>query len=146
MVDTFRAGGLYRLPVFAGLLGEDQPIATAVQAIERRARAVPIETTAQEPCPVVRQHCIQRIDYVLECIGDGHEAPVFDAKESACKIVERAFARRLFADQGVRIEPDERPLGIVVLEALPIWPGLRASGAYNFVVGGVLNRAPAPSR
>jgi hypothetical protein len=38
------------------------------------------------------------------------------------KVVERAFARGTLAYQGIRVEPDERTLVVVILEALIVGP------------------------
>jgi hypothetical protein len=96
-----------------------------MKAILRHRLADGVEALAQKRRPVIGLDRIQRFDDVLKGVGDDAEAAVIDAEESAGKIIQRSGTFGMFAYPGVGIEPDQRGFVVVILEALPVLPGLR---------------------
>src|SRR5882757_7763103 len=65
-----------------------------------------------------------------------------NTEEGSGEIIQRVPALRPLAYQRVGIEPNQRPLVVVILEALPVRPRLRPARIDDFVVGRVLQVTP----
>ena len=104
-----------------------------------------IESCAQEFRPVVRLDTIERIHHILERKRDRDAAAVVDPEEVPSKIVQRPLPPRLFANQGIGVEPKELAFRIVVLAPLPAPPRQRPAHGRNGIVGRVLKRPPLPA-
>jgi hypothetical protein len=84
-----------------------EPIIALSNPVLRNLRSQIVNPRAQESCPTVRLHCIQRRDYVVECIGLGDVAAIIDSEEEFREVIERLLPAAQLADFRVGIEPDE---------------------------------------
>src|SRR3984885_5236059 len=125
------------------LVGVDQPVAAALDLVERRRAPRLVEARLQKSRPVVRQHAVQRAHDVVETVGDGDIAAAVYTEKRTREVVERFRAAGLLPDERVRIEPDQGALPVIILAALPApprnWPPHRG----DRIIGGVLERPPS---
>ena len=125
-----------------GLGIEDQAPTAGGQSFERRARPHSIEPIGPEAAPVVGHHGIERLDHVVEIIGNHLRSRARRAIEEPAEIIEALGAVRRGADQGVRLQPQHRGFNIEIRGARSLAPSRRLGVAELRGDGRVGERAP----
>ena len=87
--------------------------------IERR------EACPQKAAPVVRRHSVQRVDHVVERVGDDFRRSTFAAVECVTEIVHRTLTLGCLPDDGIRLQPDERAFRAEIDAAARLLPLVR---------------------
>src|SRR5262249_7396418 len=86
-------------------------VATTLDASERRAIGPdPIHPCFEKRLPIVRCGVVKRFGKTLKCIWLHLSRTARGAKNATAKVTERFLAVRLFANRGVRFEPNEHSL------------------------------------
>ncbi len=93
----------------------------------------------------MRLNVVQRGDHVVEDVGLERRGSAGRAEELAAEIVERVPAIAFAADDGVRLQPDEHALGIVIEAAAERSPLARSVAERLDGDGGVGERTPFAS-
>ena len=70
----------------------DQSITTLSKAAFRNLRLNFIDSCTEESCPIVRLDCIQRLNDIVEGIGNRDIATVIDSEEELGEIIQRLLS------------------------------------------------------
>ena len=78
--------------VVARRIGELELVAATLQAVQGCGLTDRIESLVQKRGPVIGLDGVERLDDVVESVGNGDRTAIVDAKESPGKVVERTLA------------------------------------------------------
>src|SRR5262249_17310644 len=94
-------------------------VAASLDTSQRRAiGANPIHPCFEKCFPIVLRDVVKGFGQILKCIWLHLRWTVRGPKKDTAKVIERFLAARLFANRGVRFEPDEHSF-IVEIHSTP---------------------------
>src|SRR5690242_7282137 len=104
---------------FIHFAGEHQFPSAVFEAGQRSSWSVRIESLVEELLPIVWSDGIQAAHNIFESVRDQLGAVALSAVKSPAEVVERFFPAGFAANDGIRLEPNERAFVVVIHAATP---------------------------